>query len=83
LVLKQNFYLKKGRDLKFFKSEKHKVRMYSLEEIAGLLELANFKIIKVFDSMSFKQINEKTRQMFIVPKKLAYEVNSIARMCLS
>jgi hypothetical protein len=57
--------------LRFLKREKRKVRLYSLREINKLLEWANFKIIKVFDSMSFKQINEKTRQMLIVAQKQA------------
>jgi len=79
-VLKQTFYVRERKSfptrmnvflLRFLKREKRKVRLYSLREINKLLEWANFKIIKVFDSMSFKQINEKTRQMLIVAQKQA------------
>jgi len=68
-ILKQTFYLKKGKDFKFFKKETRKVRVYSLQEITELLKKANFKIVKVLDSMSFNSINEKTRQMLVVAQK--------------
>jgi len=68
-ILKQTFYLKKGKDFKFFKKETRKVRLYSLKEITRLLKKTNFKIVKVLDSMSFNSINEKTRQMLVVAQK--------------
>jgi SAM-dependent methyltransferase len=68
-ILKQTFYLKRGKDFKFFKKETRKVRVYSLQEITELLKKANFKIVKVLDSMSFNSINEKTRQMLVVAQK--------------
>jgi SAM-dependent methyltransferase len=68
-ILKQTFYLKRRKDFKFFKKETRKVRVYSLQEITELLKKANFKIVKVLDSMSFNSINEKTRQMLVVAQK--------------
>jgi hypothetical protein len=77
-VLKQTFYVRERKSfptrmnvflLKFLKKEKRRVRLYSLQEISKLLERANFKIIRVFNSMSFKPINKRTRQMLIVAQK--------------
>jgi len=77
-VLKQTFYVIERKSfptrmnvllLKFLRKEKRRVRLYSLQEITELLKRANFKVIKVFDSMSFNSINEKTRQMLVVAQK--------------
>jgi SAM-dependent methyltransferase len=77
-VLKQTFYVIERKNfptrmnvllLKFLRKEKRRVRLYSLQEITKLLKQADFKVIEVFDSMSFNSINEKTRQMLVVAQK--------------
>jgi SAM-dependent methyltransferase len=77
-ILKQTFYVIERKNfptrmnvllLKFLRKEKRRVRLYSLQKITKLLKQADFKVIKVFDSMSFNPINEKTRQMLVVAQK--------------
>jgi SAM-dependent methyltransferase len=70
LIFDQNFYLLRGKDLKFLKREVRKVRLYSLKEIAKLLSKAKFKMIKVLESMSLKQANEKTTRILIIAQKI-------------
>jgi hypothetical protein len=44
--------------------------MYSVPEITKLLNKAGFKVIKVLNSMSLKELDEKTGQMLVVSKKI-------------
>ncbi len=67
--LEQTFYLKEGKDLKFLKRETRKIRIYSVPEITKLLDKAGFKVVQILNSMSLKQVDEKTRQMFVVAQK--------------
>ena len=70
-VIKQYFYKKRGKDLKFVKRSVKKVRIYSKKELNNLLKKANFRIIKIFESMTMKKASEnKSRQFLIVARKI-------------
>jgi SAM-dependent methyltransferase len=69
-VLKQNFYIKRGRDLKFVKTEMKKVRIYSIPEITKMLKSAGLKTLKIFNSGTFEKVTEHDKQMLIVSRKL-------------
>jgi SAM-dependent methyltransferase len=67
-ALSENFYLKKGKKLKFIKTIKRKVRIYDLEEIKNLLNKADFEITQVFRTRTFNKFKSNSRRMFIVAK---------------
>jgi SAM-dependent methyltransferase len=69
-VLIQNFYVKRGKDLNFMKTEMKKVRIYSIPEITKLLKMAGLHTIEIFKSRTFEKVTEHDRQMLIVSRKL-------------
>lgn len=68
-ILDQKFYSKKGDDLKFVKKEKRKVRIYSIEEISMILKKNGFRILDIFESMTFKKPKDGSKSMVVVSQK--------------
>jgi len=70
-ILSENFYLKEGKNLKFLKNIKRKVRIYDLEEIKYLLSKAGFETVQAFRTRTFSKVRSNSRRMFIIAKPIA------------
>lgn len=70
VVFHDKYYKKDNNDLIFLEEYKIKVRAYSLEDITKILEENNFKVLKVFRTLSFSDFNKLRDNRFtIVAKK--------------
>jgi SAM-dependent methyltransferase len=68
--LKEKFFLKKNRNLKFLEEINRKLILYSKNEITRFVGRAGFKVIEIFTSQTFARMDENTNQMLVICRKL-------------
>jgi len=70
LVFDQKFYSKKGRDLIFVEEVVNKVRAYGINELKEIVEKVNFKILEVFETLTFKNFDkQKSGRLTLIARK--------------
>lgn len=69
-MMKEKFYQKIDKDLKFLEEINRKIRLYNEKEIYNFVRKAGFRVLEIFTSQTFDKMNENTNQMLVVCKKI-------------
>ena len=56
-LFNEKFYKKSGNDLIFEKEIKIKLRLYEIDELVNMLKEAGFKVIEMYDTLTFKKFD--------------------------